>query len=91
MKSLIYVGMDVHKETIAIAVLRDNHKNVEFERLIRNEPGQIRKFFKKQQEKGENILCCYEAGPTGFFFNRLLEEMEITCYVASPSLLLRKP
>lgn len=91
MNSLIYVGMDVHKESIAIAVLRDNNKNVEFERQIRNEPGQIRKFFKRLKDKGENILSCYEAGPTGFVLYRLLEEMEITCYVAAPSLLPRKP
>ncbi len=91
MNSLIYVGMDVHKETIAITVLRDNCRNVEFERQIKNEPGQIKKFFKRLKENGENILTCYEAGPTGFVIYRLLEEMEITCYVAAPSLLPRKP
>lgn len=91
MESVIYVGMDVHKETIAIAVLRDNNKNVEFEKQIRNEPGQIKKFFTKLKEKNINILCCYEAGPTGFALYRQLEEMEITCYVAAPSLLPRKP
>ena len=82
MNSLIYVGMDVHKETIAIAVLRDNCKN---------DPGQIRKFFKKLKDKGEHLLSCYEAGPTGYTLYRLLEEMEITCYIAAPSLLPRKP
>lgn len=91
MISLLYVGMDVHKETIAIAIFRSNSRNPEYERQIRNEPGQIKKFFKKLKEKGENIICCYEAGPTGFFLYRLLEEMEITCYVAAPSLLPRKP
>lgn len=82
--------MDVYKETIAIAVLRDNSKNIEFERQIKNEPRQIKKFFKKFKDKGENINC-YEAGPTGFALYRLLEEMDITCYVAAPSLLPRKP
>lgn len=91
MNSLIYVGMDVHKETIAIAIFRDNNKNVEYERQIRNEPGQIKKFFKRLKEKKENIICCYEAGPTGFTLCRQLEEMEITCLVAAPSLLPRKP
>jgi len=91
MNSVIYVGMDVHKETIAIAVFRDNNKNVEFERQIKNEPGQIKKFFKKLKDKGEKILSCYEAGPTGYVIYRLLEEMEITCFVAAPSLLPRKP
>ena len=91
MNSLIYVGMDVHKETIAIAIFRDNNRNVEFERTIRNEPGQIKKFFKRLKDKEENIISCYEAGPTGFTIYRQLEEMEITCLVAAPSLLPRKP
>ncbi len=91
MNSLIYVGMDVHKESIAIAVLRDNCKNVEFEKQMKNEPRQIKKFFKRLIEKGESIIATYEAGPTGFVLYRLLEEMGITCYVAAPSLLPRKP
>ena len=91
MRSIVYVGMDVHKETIAIAVFRDSNKNVEFERTIRNEPGKVKKFFNKLKEKEESILSCYEAGPTGFVLYRILEEMEITCYVAAPSLLPRKP
>jgi transposase len=89
--SLIYAGMDVHKETISIAIFRDNNKNVEFERQIKNEPGQIKKFFKRLKEKGENIITVYEAGPTGFVLHRQLEDMEISCQVAAPSLLPRKP
>ena len=91
MNSVIYVGMDVHKETIAIAVMRDSNRNVEFERQIRNEPGQVRKFFNRLKDKEETVLTCYEAGPTGYTLYRLLEEMEIICYIAAPSLLPRKP
>lgn len=91
MESIFYVGMDVHKETIAIAVFRDRNRAVEFELTIKNEPGKIKKFFTKLKEKGENIISCYEAGPTGFTIYRLLEAMTITCYVAAPSLLPRKP
>ncbi len=44
MNSLVYVGMDVHKDTIAIAIAvsRDNNKNVEFNRQIQNEEGKIK-------------------------------------------------
>ena len=44
MNSLLYIGMDVHKESIAIAVFRDNNRNTEFERQMKNEPAQINKF-----------------------------------------------
>lgn len=91
MRSIIYVGMDVHKETISVAILRDNNRDFEYERTLRNEPGVIKKFFKRLKEKEESILSCYEAGPTGFTLYRMLEEMEITCYVAAPTLIPRKP
>ena len=91
MRSIVYVGMDVHKDTVSIAILRDNNMHVEYERTLRNEPGQMKKFFKKLKEKEESILSCYEAGPTGFTLYRMLEEMEITCYVAAPTLIPRKP
>ncbi len=91
MNSLIYVGIDVHKDTIVIAVFRGNNKNPEFTREIRNEPGQIKKFFKRLKEKGETIIATYEAGPTGYVLYRQLEEMEITCYIAAPSKLYRAP
>ena len=60
MESIVYVGMDVHKETIAIAVFRDRNMNVEYERQIKNEPGHIRKYFKKLKEKEQNIISCYQ-------------------------------
>lgn len=91
MNSLLYVGMDVHKDEIAVAVIRDNNRNIEFERQIKNEPGQIKKFFNRLKNKGETMICCYEAGSTGFTLFRQLEELDITCYVAAPSLLPRKP
>lgn len=91
MLSLIYVGMDVHKDSISIAIFRDNNREVEFERQIRNEASKIRKFFNKLKEKEQNIITCYEAGPTGFALYRILEEMNIGCSVAAPSLLPRRP
>lgn len=91
MESVVYVGMDVHKESVAIAVLRDSHREAEIVRTIRNERRHIARFFQRLKEKESVILSCYEAGPTGFAIYRQLEEMEITCYVAAPSLLPRKP
>lgn len=91
MSSLVYVGMDVHKETISIAVFKNNNRSVEFEKQIQNDPGKIKKFFCKLKEKEDQIITCYEAGPTGFTLFRLLEQLGITCYIAAPSLLPRKP
>jgi transposase len=83
--------MDVHKDTISIAVMRDWNRNVEYERQIRNEPNKVKKFFNRLKEKEEMILACYEAGSCGNTIYRMLEELEVTCYIAAPTLLPRKP
>ena len=51
MNSLFYVGMDVHKDTISLAVIRDNSRTIDFERQIKNEPGKINKYFIQLKEK----------------------------------------
>ena len=58
MKSIIYIGMDVHKETIQVAVFRDQNRNVEFERQIKNDTTQIKKFFTKLKKQNAiwNVL-----------------------------------
>jgi transposase len=91
MKSLVYVGMDVHKDTIAIAVFKDNDSKVMFERTIKNYPKTVKDFFGGLIQKGFDIITCYVAGPAGFTIYRQLEDLDITCYVIAPSLLPMKP
>jgi transposase len=91
MESVTYVGMDVHKETIAIAVMQDDSRDIAYERGIRNDVGKIKRFFTKLKEKESIILACYEAGPTGYALYRQLTEMGIQCVIAAPSLLPRRP
>ncbi len=47
MKSLYYMGIDSHKETLQIDILKDNDRNVEFERQNKNEPARIIKLNSK--------------------------------------------
>ena len=89
--SLNYVGMDVHKETISIAVFRDYDAVPFSEIVIPNNPGRIRKYFSNLQIAGDATISCYEAGPTGFALYRQLEEMEIPCVVVAPTKLPQKP
>lgn len=91
MNSLAYVGMDVHKETIAISVYLNQKNKSEFERVIRNTPKEVKSLFSKLINSDYSIIACYEAGPAGFTIYRQLEELGITCYVIAPSLLPRKP
>jgi transposase len=41
-------------------------------------------FAKKQLSSADKVWCCYEAGPTGFWLQRRLEQFGISCIVAVP-------
>jgi len=90
MKSVVYVGMDVDKEKIAIAVLRGTESVVTEELVIRNEATKVRKYFGKLKVSGE-IIACYEAGCFGFTLYRQLTEMNVGCMVVAPGLIPHRP
>lgn len=89
MKEILrYVGMDVHAETIAIAVVEEDGA----ERTvgtIPNRPEAIRKCLKKLG-RAEEVHCCYEAGPTGYVLYWQLVRMGIECTVVAPTLIPTK-
>src|ERR1700681_2853992 len=63
------VGMDVHKNSIAIAVLRPDEGARMEHWTIANEPSEIRKLVEKVAAKGSPHFC-YEAGPCGYPVHR---------------------
>ncbi|AVV49555.1 Transposase domain protein [Leptospira santarosai] len=56
MKRKVYVGMDVHKETIQIAILPSNTKALVKEQQIKHEEGQIKKFIQKLKSEGTETV-----------------------------------
>jgi transposase len=89
MTKTTYVGLDVHAATITIATLEEGQEQPEL-REIPNEPAAIRKAFQKLG-KGQQLRCCYEAGPCGYVLQRQLSAMGIDCQVIAPSLIPQKP
>ena len=85
-----YVGMDVHKRTIAVSVRfpgggRD-------ERTIPYEARAVNRLIRKlKREAPGAISCAYEAGPCGYGLQRELQEQGLPCQVIAPSLIPRKP
>ena len=90
-KSVIYVGMDVHKDSIVIAVARQGREAAETWKTIPYDGVRLRKALKMLVKDGEVLKVCYEAGPTGFGLCRRLREAEIDCIVIAPSLIPGKP
>jgi transposase len=64
MNNVRFVGLDVHAETIAVAVA-EPHGEVRSLGVIPNRPESIRKLVKKLGPPAQ-LRVCYEAGPTGY-------------------------
>lgn len=91
-KRIAYVGLDVHKESITIAVAEQGReKAVELATIPNHFPKLLKVLRRFEQEFGLTVRCCYEAGPTGFGLYRRLNQEGIVCEVIAPSLVPRQP
>jgi len=88
-----YVGLDVHKETIAVAVAPAGRTAPESRGEIANKPKAVAKLVERlnRQFDGEVLLFCYEAGPCGYGVYRQLLALGHDCQVVAPSLIPKKP
>ena len=90
-EAITYVGLDVHKRTIAVCVLLPGQeKPLEWE--IENTAETLRRLAKRLLKLGAGrVHSCYEAGPAGFAVQRRLEKLGVACDVIAPTLIPRKP
>jgi transposase len=91
MASVIYVGLDVHKDSIVIAFAREDREPAENWKTVPHDSIRLKKALKQLVRDGETLKVCYEAGPTGFGLCRQLREAGIDCQVVAPSLVPGKP
>ena len=85
MQKLRFVGLDVHKDSITIAVAEQEGGAPQVVATIPNETQLLLKRLRKLGASHE-LRCCYEAGPTGFGLCRALQAAELWCIVVAPSL-----
>ena len=83
-KAVVYVGLDVHAETISIAVA-EGRARAQTVGTIPNRPESIRKAMKKLGSAA-TLRACYEAGPCGYPLYWQLTQMGIGCEVVAPTL-----
>ncbi len=88
-EKLCILGLDVHAETIAVAVAEANGE-VRSLGTIANREDSVRKFIKKLGPP-EQLRACYEAGPTGFVLYWQLTQLGVECAVIAPTLVPKKP
>jgi transposase len=90
--STLYVGLDVHKESIAVAyVAKDHDAEVIYLGTIGTRQCDIDHLIRKMQSKAKHLVFVYEAGPCGYWLYRYLTKKGYDCWVVAPSLIPKKP
>ena len=89
-KGTRFVGLDVHKASIAVAVA-GSFGDPEDHGQIPNDPAAIRRLLDRLGGPEARLSVAYEAGPTGYALHRQLTALGIECIVVAPSLIPAKP
>jgi transposase len=84
MTKIRFIGLDVHAETIAVAVAEPGGE-VRSLGTIPNRLESIRKMIGKLGPV-KDLRACYEAGPTGYVLYWQLSNLGVDCQVIAPTL-----
>ncbi len=85
-----FVGMDVHKATIAVSVAEANGGEIRYLGEIENTSEALVKLVRQLRKGDAQLSFCYEAGCCGYGIHRQLTDMGWDCQVVAPSLIPRK-
>jgi transposase len=89
--STLYIGMDVHKESIAVvSVSKDHDAEVVYLGTIGTRQCDIDQLVRKLQSTAKHLVFVYEAGPCGYWLYRYLTKKGHACWVVAPSLIPKK-
>src|SRR5436305_7696681 len=88
MSKIRFIGLDVHADTIAVAVAEPNGE-VRSVGVIPNLLESIRKAMARLGP-AKQLKVCYEAGPTGYVLYWQLTQLGVACEVIAPSLVPTK-
>lgn len=89
-KTVHYLGLDVHKETIAAAIAPQNSSEVRRYGIIGGSLEAVDKLVQKLATENVELRLVYEAGPCGFVLCRHLRSQGFHCEVVAPSLIPKK-
>lgn len=88
----MYVGLDVHKDTITVALADANGREARLFGTIDNNTAALDRLLRKltAAHPGRRWIFAYEAGPCGYPLARRLRRLGHVCRVIAPSLIPRR-
>jgi transposase len=88
----LFVGLDVHKESIAVAhAAAERSEPPVFVGPIGTRQRDIDQLVRRLQAKAARLVFAYEAGPCGYVLHRYLRRKGLDCLVVAPSLIPKRP
>jgi len=91
-KSVLYVGLDVHKMSVDVAIAEAGSAGeTRYYGRIGGDLEALDKVTRKLQSQGAELRFAYEAGPCGYQVYRHLTAQGFDCLVAAPALIPRRP
>ena len=91
MNDITYVGLDVHKATVCVAIAESGRGGeIREVGVFENRPDVLRKMVARLGKHRRRLNFCYEAGPCGYGLHRLLTGLGHDCVVVAPSLIPMK-
>jgi transposase len=87
MKKILYVGLDVHKESIVAATAPQGDTPAELYGKVGGTLDALDKLIKKLAKPDRELRFVYEAGPCGYVIYRHLTKRGYHCQVIAPSLI----
>ena len=87
----MYVGLDVHKDSISVAIARRGRAEPELRGQILSTPEAVHTMVKRVAGRLKRVAFCYEAGPCGYELYRQIRSLGYACVVVAPSLVPTKP
>ena len=86
----VYVGMDVHKDSVMIAVLPEGAREPTLVKRLSHDPQGIRRLLDRLAREHE-VRACYEASGAGYVLERKIRSWGHECEIVAPSLIPRRP
>ena len=82
-KTKVYVGMDVHKDTVMIAVLPEGAREPTLVKRLSHEPRGLRRMLDRLARESE-VRACYEASGAGYVLERMIRGWGHACGIVAP-------
>src|SRR5688572_1147127 len=90
-RSILFLGLDVHKETVVSAVQPHDAPTTRQIDTLPHDLGRPKRYLDRLARDGAEVRCVYEASGCGYVLQRAIESWGYHCDICAPSLTPQRP